>query len=150
MRIQPAPFALLAAGTGLVTGCRQAPSTAADFNGAWRGDAQFLNSTGQGNSVHEWSIDADPTGRMMVAVTWSMSADDNLHGYDFEGDEVKGDTEQLLGQIDYETGRFVAVETEESGTAFGELLPDGRIRVLLAQPGEKPVVLRTTLTRTAR
>ena len=86
----------------------------------------------------------------MVAVTWSMSADDNLHGYDFEGDEVKGDTEQLLGQIDYETGRFVAVETEESGTAFGELLPDGRIRVLLAQPGEKPVVLRTTLTRTAR
>ena len=106
MRIQPALFVLLAAGTGLVTGCRQAPSTAADFNGAWRGDAQFLNSTGRGNSVHEWSIDADPTGRMMVAVTWSMSADDNTHGYDFGGEAVKGDTEQLLGLIDYETGEW--------------------------------------------
>ena len=150
MRIQPALLVLLAAGTGLVTGCRQAPSTAADFNGAWRGDAEFLNSTGRGNSIHEWSIDADPTGRMMVAVTWSMSADDNAHGYDFGGEAVKGDTEQLLGLIDYETGEFVAVETEEPGTVFGELLPDGRIRVRLAQPGEKPVVLHTTLTRTAR
>ena len=89
-------------------------------------------------------------GRMIVAVTWSMSADDNTHGYDFGGEAVKGDTEQLLGLIDYETGEFVAVETEEPGTVFGELLPDGRIRVRLAQPGEKPVVLHTTLTRTAR
>ena len=116
MRIQPALFVLLAAGTGLVTGCRQAPATAADFNGAWRGGAQFLNSTGRGNSVHEWSIDADPTGRMLVAVTWSMSADDNTHGYDFGGEAVKGDTEQLLGLIDYETGEFVAVETEGTHT----------------------------------
>ena len=103
---------ILVLGTALTPGCRQAP-TAADFNGGYRGNAQFLNSTGRGDSVHEWSIDSDPTGRMMAAVTLSMSADDNAHGYDFGGDAVKGDTDQLLGLIDDETGEFVAAETEE-------------------------------------
>jgi len=149
MNIRTPLAATLVLGIGLATGCRQA-STAADFNGAWRGDAQVLNSMGQGENVQEWSIDADPTGRMVVAVTWTRPADDDLQGHDARGNAVKRDAERMLGLIDFETSRFTAVETEESGTAFGELLPDGRIRVLLAQPGDKPVVLKTTLTRTSR
>ena len=142
------PGGLLA--TILSAGC-QRPSTAEDFNGAWRGTGTAITSTGSGTSQQEWALDADPTGRLTATNVWRIADGDDREGFTHDGRKVRSDTEHLIGMIDFDDHQFVLVETVENGTIFGELLPDGRIRLIRSQPaGEDSVVMMTTLTRTAR
>ena len=133
----------------LSTGCQQ-PSTAEDFNGAWRGTGTAITSTGSGTSHQEWALDADPTGRLTATNVWRIAEGDDRHGLTHDGRKVQSDTEHLIGMIDFDDHQFVLVETQENGTIFGELLPDGRLRLVRSQPGSDSVVMMTTLTRTAR
>ena len=132
----------------LLAGCHNQPS-AADFTGAWTGQAATINASGSGESSQYWDLVADPSGRMTGNASYKISEDQAFTGTNAEGKTVKTDTEQVIGMIDYETGKFIMVETEENGTIYGELLSDGRIKIIRSQPGPNPVVIRTTLIRQA-
>ena len=134
--------------TPLLVGC-QSQSSSADFTGAWTGKATAINASGSGETSQFWDLVADPSGRMTGTAAYRISDDEMLTGTNAEGKTVKGDSERVIGMIDYETGRFIMVETEENGTVYGELMSDGRIKITRAQPGAQPVVVHTILTRQA-
>ena len=141
---------LLALASALfLVGCRSQP-TPADFTGAWTGQASVINASGSGKSMQYWDLVADPSGRMTGNASYKISEDQAITGTSAEGKVVKSDSETVMGMIDYDTGKFILVETEENGTVFGELLPDGRIKLIRSQPGQNPVVIRTILSRQAR
>ena len=130
----------------LLAGCHNQPS-AADFTGAWTGQAAAINASGSGECSQYWDLVADPSGRMTGNASYKISEDQAFTGTNAEGKTVKADTQQVIGMIDYETGKFIMVQTEENGTIHGELLSDGRIRIIRSQPGPNPVVIQTTLIR---
>ena len=132
----------------LLAGCHNQP-VAADFTGAWTGQATTINASGSGESSQYWDLVADPSGRMTGNASYKISQDQAFTGTNAEGKTVKSDTEQVIGIIDYDTGKFVLVETVENGTVHGELLPDGRIKIVRSQPGPDPAVIRTILNRQA-
>ena len=132
----------------LLTGCHNQPS-AADFTGAWTGKAAAINASGSGESSQFWDLVADPSGRMTGNASYKISEDLAFTGTNADGKTVKSDSEQVIGMIDYDTGKFIMVETVENGTVYGELLSDGRIKIIRSQPGPNPVVTQTILTRQA-
>lgn len=137
------------ASSSVLTGCRNTP-TAADYTGAWTGPATVINSSGSGESTQYWDLVADPTGRITGNASYKIADDQSISGTNAEGKMVKSDSEVVMGMIDFDSGRFVMVETEENGTIYGELMSDGRIKIIRAQPGTQPVVIHTILSRQAR
>jgi len=134
----------------LCAGC-QRTSVVADYTGAWRGTGTVITSSGPGTSEQEWVFQADPSGRLTATNTWRIAKEDDRKGFTHDGEEVRSDTEHLIGIIDFEGDHFVLVEMEENGTIRGRLLPDGRIRLVRSQPrGSDSVVMMTTLSPVAR
>ena len=131
-----------------LVGCHSQPD-AADFTGAWTGQATSINASGSGETSQYWDLVADPSGRMTGTATYRISSDQAFTGTNASGKMVKSDSEQVIGMIDFDTGEFIMVETVENGTVHGELLSDGRIKLIRSQPGPNPVVIRTILTRQA-
>ena len=138
---------LLAAGTLAMQGCS---FDANDFTGRWEGPYVGVNSFGSigadpnkgRDSVQTLELVADAAGRLRGSIAWRED-----RGQNFEMDEVRGDTESLLGLADFADGSFVLVETEESGTLVGRILSGGRVELLRTQPGTQPVVTASTLER---
>ena len=148
MRIAHALATIALVSIPILSGCRSG-SSASDFTGAWSGKASVINSSGSGEASHDWDLVADPTGRMTGNVSYRIPGEQTLTGTDAEGKTVRSDSEQVIGMIDYDTGTFIMVETDELGTIFGELLDDGRIRIMQSQPGPQPVVVHLILSRQA-
>ena len=137
----------LAAGTLVMQGCS---FDANDFTGRWEGPYVGVNSFGSigfdptkdTDSIQTLELVADAAGRLQGSIAWRED-----RGYDSESKVVSGDSEDVIGLADLADGSFVLVETEESGTLVGRILPGGRVELLRTQPGDQPVVTASTLER---
>ena len=137
----------LAVATFAMQGCS---FDANDFSGRWEDPYVGVNSFGSigfdptkdTDSVQTLELVADAAGRLRGSIAWRED-----RGCDFELKVVSGDSEDVIGLADFADGSFALVETEESGTLVGRILPGGRVELLRTQPGDQPVVTASTLER---
>ena len=142
MRTHSSIAAVLLAGLTL-TGCQQQHSHR-DLQGTWTTHAQTMNSRGKNLTGKTLVIEIDSDGMINGTSGWALV--DGEGGF-AEDRPVKGDTEEIVGAFDEQSGMFYLVETEENGFLHGHLIDEDEILVFLVQPGEKHAVSTMRLSR---
>jgi hypothetical protein len=137
-------LALFVIGSGIVgSGCQQTHSHE-HVTGTWEGDGPTINSLGRSHTSKYLVLEVDENGLIEGTSGWKLN--DGPGGHD--GDEPSiGNEERVIGTFVPATGEIHLVETGENGHLRGTMLDRGRIRMVLLQPGEKPVASSFVLTR---
>lgn len=120
----------------LVLGGCQHTHSHEDLNGTWKGTGHTINSAGRSKTNKYLVLEVDENGLIEGTAGWRLIEGAGGHSGDMK---VNQSEERLVGTFVPETGEIHLVETEENGYLHGTLIGQKRIRMVLVQPGEKPV-----------
>lgn len=119
----------------LLGGCQHTHSHQ-DLNGTWKGTGHTINSAGRSKTNKYLVLEVDENGLIEGTAGWRLIEGAGGHSGDVK---VKQSEERLVGTFVPETGEIHLVETEENGYVHGTLIDRQRMRMVLVQPGDKPV-----------
>ena len=125
----------LLGGAFTLGGCQQSVSHE-HLTGTWEGTGHTINSAGRSHTTKYLVLEVDERGLIEGTSGWKLI--DGPGGHDRETASV-GNEERIIGTFVPATGQIHLVETGEHGHLQGTLLDRSRIRMVLLQPGEKPV-----------
>lgn len=134
---------VLCFGTLGVAGCGKS-LTHSDVTGTWKGTGHTINSRGRSHTSKFLVLEVDENGLVEGTSGWELL--EGPGGYDGDSPSV-GSRERIIGTFVPSTGEIHLVETEENGQLHGVVLDERRIRVVLVQPGSKPVASAFILTK---
>ncbi len=127
-----------------LTGCQQ-HYTNQDLSGTWTSTPHTLHARGKNHTEKTLVMDTDSNGLITGNSEWRLITGEG--GHDGDTPTASG-REELLGSFDAKAGIFFLVETEEPGFIHGHMVDHDEILIFLVQPGTKPVVSSTRMTRT--
>ena len=130
----------------LVLGGCQHTHSPEDLNGTWKGTGHTINSSGRSHTHKYLVLEVDENGLVDGTSGWRLREGPGGHSGDTK---VTQSEERLVGTFVTETGEVHLVETEENGYLHGTLLGPQRLRMVLVQPGEKPVASSYILVKVA-
>lgn len=124
-------------------GCQQS-MTHEDVTGTWKGTGHTINSRGRSHTTKFLVLEVDENGLIEGTSGWKLI--DGTGGHDGDVPST-GSEERIIGAFIPATGEIHLVETEENGRLHGTLLDERRMRMVLVQPGSKPVASAFLLTK---
>ncbi|MHC4247222.1 MAG: hypothetical protein ACYSUU_10515 [Planctomycetota bacterium] len=127
----------------LLGGCQHTHSHQ-DLNGTWKGTGHTINSAGRSETNKYLVLEVDENGLIEGVAGWRLIEGAGGHDGDVK---VKQSEERLTGTLVPETGEIHLVETEENGYVHGTLIDRHRMRMVLVQPGDKPVASSCILVK---
>ena len=112
------------------------PQDLSELSGKYISKMTAISEHGKkmGDSTIDIKVDKD--GVIAGSYSWETSEG---HGNDSTGEKVQTDSEKIIGVIDPRDCEVGLAETSESGSFRGRLLSDGKIELILIEPGEHPV-----------
>lgn len=130
-------------GLGVLGGCQQSYSQE-HLVGTWKGSGHTINSSGQSHTSKYLVLDVNDVGLVEGVSGWSLLEGPGGHVGDASADRSE---ERIIGTFVPSTGEVHLVETEENGYLHGTLLDEGRLQMVLVQPGKKPVASNFILVK---
>ena len=134
---------LAAIAISMTAGCQQ-KVTHEHVTGTWRGPSHSINSRGKNQTHKVIVLTVDEDGLVEGTSGWELI--DGPGGHNGTATST-GDTDQIIGVYDADSGRLHLVEMEEHGHLRGRIIDTTHIEMVLVQAGEKPVASKFTLTR---
>ena len=111
----------------------QNPST---LSGKYNSQMTAISEHGKKFGSSTLDLKVDESGIITGTYAWETS---DGHGNDSTGKKVQEDSEAVIGVFDSRDCEIGLAETNESGSFRGRLLPDGKIDLILIEPGDHPV-----------
>ena len=130
-------------GTVGLGGCQKS-ATHADVTGPWKGTGHTINSRGRSHTSKVLVLEVDGNGLIEGTSGWELL--EGPGGHDGDTPSI-GSEERIIGTFVPSTGEIHLVETRENGQLHGVFLDERRIRMVLVQPGPKPVASAFVLTK---
>ena len=127
----------------LLAGCQSALSHE-DLSGTWKGAGHTINSRGQSHTHKYLVLEVNENGLIEGSSGWELIEGPGGHDGDTPS---RRSEERIIGVFVPDTGEIHLAEMEEHGRIHGTLLDERRIRMVLVQPGVKPVASTFILTK---
>ena len=111
------------------------PANLADLSGKYTSEMIAISDHGKKTGSSTLDIKVDEIG--VISGKYSWKASDGF-GNKINGQKVQEDSENVIGVFDPRDCEIGLAETAENGSFRGRLLSDGKIDLILIEPGVHP------------